>query len=66
MQFIHHPDRAVVRLAGELSVDAVEELVDTVDMLVRQYFYTLIEIRLLGHYCDALGATPACGCAPVW
>ena len=63
MQFIHHPDRAVVRLAGELSVDAVEELVDTVDMLRRVYFYSLIEIRIgsrggtsaaLGAYCDAL------------
>ena len=63
MQFIHHPDRAVVRLAGELSVDAVEELVDTVDMLCRVYFYSLIEIRIgsrggtsaaLGAYCDAL------------
>ena len=63
MQFIHHPDRAVVRLAGALCVDAVEELVDTVDMLCRVYFYSLIEIRIgsrggtsaaLGAYCDAL------------
>ena len=63
MQFIHHPDRAFVRLADELNVDAVEELVDTVDMLPRVYFYSLIEIRIgsrggtsaaLGHYCDAL------------
>ena len=63
MQFIHHPDRAVVRLAGALCVDAVEELVDTVDLLRRVYFYSLIEIRIgsrggtsaaLGAYCDAL------------
>ena len=63
MQFIHHTDHAVVRLAGELSLDAVEELVDTVDMLRRVYFYSLIEIRIgsrggtsaaLGAYCDAL------------
>ena len=58
MQFIHHPDRAVVRLAGELSVDAVEELVDTVDMLCRVYFYSLIEIRIgsRGGTSAALGA----------
>ena len=70
MQFIHHPDRAVVRVAGELSVDAVEELVDTVDMLCRVYFYSLIEIRIgsrggtsaaLGHYSDALARWRAAG-----
>ena len=63
MQFIHYSDRAVVRVAGELTVDAVEELVDTVDMLCRVYFYSLIEIRIgsrggtsaaLGSFCDAL------------
>ena len=41
MHFIHLPDRAVVRVAGEPTVDAVEELVDT---LCRVYFYSLIEI----------------------
>ena len=46
MQFIHHPDRAVVRLAGALSVDAVAEHVDTVDMLCRVYFHSLLEIRI--------------------
>ena len=63
MHFIHLPDRAVVRVAGDLTLDVVEELVDTVDMLRRVYFYALIELRIgsrggtsatIGHYCDAL------------
>ena len=70
MQFIHYSDRAVVRVAGELTVDAVEELVDTVDMLCRVYFYSLIEIRIgsrggtsaaLGSFCDALARWRAAG-----
>ena len=60
--FQHRRDRALVRFCGELTREATVDLVETIDMLVRVYFYVLIEIQIsslggassaLEHYLDA-------------
>ena len=42
----HRADRAIVEFSGDLTPAAAVDVVDTVDMLVRNYFYTLVEIRI--------------------
>ena len=63
VNYQHRADRAVVQFSGELTHEAAVELVDTVDMLVRVYFYSLIELIIaslggassaLEHYLHAL------------
>ena len=60
--FQHRRDRALVRFSGELTLEAAVDLVETIDTLVRVYFYDLIEIQIsslggassaLEHYLDA-------------
>ena len=62
VNFQHRRDRALVRFCGELTREATVDLVETIDMLVRVYFYVLIEIQIsslggassaLEHYLDA-------------
>ena len=62
VQFKHRADRALVQLSGELTQAEAVELVDTVDLLVETYFYTLVEVLItspggvaaaLEHYLDA-------------
>ena len=70
VNYQHRADRAVVQFSGELSHEAAVELVDTVDLLVRVYFYPLIELIIaslggassaLEHYLDALRRWRASG-----
>ena len=42
--YAHGGDHAVVAFTGELDWDAVRELVDTVELLVQEYFYGAVEI----------------------
>ena len=62
VKYQHRADRAVVQFSGELTHEAAVDLVDTVDMLVRVYFYPLVELDItspggassaLEHYLDA-------------
>ena len=62
VQYKHRADRALVQLCGELTQAEAVELVDTVDLLVETYFYTLVEVLItspggvapaLEHYLDA-------------
>ena len=73
--FKHRRDRGIVRFSGELNLAAAVDLVETVDLLTRVYFYDLIEIQIsslggvstaLEHYSlrTSAGAPPASGCAP--
>ena len=63
VNYQHRADRAVVQFSGELTHEAAVELVDTLDTLVRVYFYSLIELIIaslggassaLEHYLHAL------------
>ena len=69
-QYQHRHDRAVVRFSGDLTHEAAVDLVDTVDLLLRVYYYPLIEIQIssnggastaLEHYLDALARWRAAG-----
>ena len=69
-EYQHHTDRAVVRLSGALTHESAVDLVDTVDLLVRVYFYPLVEIQIsspggvsvaLEHWLDALSRWRAAG-----
>ena len=42
ISYAHAGDRAVVAFTGELDWDASRELVEVVDGLVHEYFYTLV------------------------
>ena len=42
--YAHGPDHAVVSFTGELDWDAVRELVDTVELLAKEYFYSTVEL----------------------
>ena len=62
VNYQHRADRAVVQFSGELTHEAAVELGDTVDMLVRAYFHSVVELVIasLGgassareHYLDA-------------
>ena len=44
VNYQHRADRAVVQFSGELTHEAAVELVDTVDMLVRVYFHSVVEL----------------------
>ena len=44
--FKHRRDRGIVRFSGELNHAAAVDLVETVDLLTRVYFYDLIEIQI--------------------
>ena len=44
--FQHRRDRGIVRFSGELNLAAAVDLVETVDLLTRVYFYDLIEIQI--------------------
>ena len=44
--FQHRRDRGIVRFSGELNLEAAVDLVETVDLLTRVYFYDLIEIQI--------------------
>lgn len=61
-EYQHRHDRAVVRFSGELTHEPAVDLVDTVDMLLRVYYYTLVELHIsspggtsaaLEHWLDA-------------
>ena len=62
VKYQHRADRALVQLSGELTHAEAVELVDTVELLVRAYFYALVELHIaspggastaLEHYLDA-------------
>ena len=62
VNYQHRADRAVVQFSGELTHEAAVELVDTVDMLVRVYFHSVVELVIaslggassaLEHYLNA-------------
>ena len=42
--FTHARDHAVVAFTGELDWDAVRELVETIDLVVDEFFYTVVEL----------------------
>ena len=42
--FTHARDHAVVAFTGELDWDAVRELVETIDLVVDEFFYTVVEV----------------------
>ena len=44
--FQHRRDRGIVRFSGELNLEAAVDLVETIDMLHRVYFYDLIELQI--------------------
>ena len=44
--FKHRRDRGIVRFSGELNLEAAVDLVETVDLLTRVYFYDLIELQI--------------------
>ena len=44
--FKHRRDRGIVRFSGEFNLAAAVDLVETVDLLTRVYFYDLIEIQI--------------------
>ena len=44
--FQHRRDRGIVRFSGELKLSAAVDLVETIDMLHRVYFYDLIELQI--------------------
>ena len=44
ISFTHAHDHAVVLFAGELDFEASHELVNTIDTVVGQYFYTQVEL----------------------
>ena len=52
----HSGDRAVVFFNDDLAWDVAVDLVDTVDLLVRGYFYAVMEIQIAsnGGSTDAL------------
>ena len=46
INYAHAGDHAVVAFTGELDWDAVRELVDAVELLVEEYFYTTVELSV--------------------
>ena len=61
-EYQHQGDHVAVRFSGELTLESAVDLVDTVDMLVRAYFYPVVELVIaspggtalaLEHYLDA-------------